>query len=320
MTMPETPIADQALDWTIRLRDPAFDGWDAFETWLAASPAHADAYHAMAAADADLDAVFAAQPAPKLGAPRPLVAAAPPRRRAAPRAWFGTAIAASLAVLIGSAVYDRRADPYVIETPAGVTRAIVLADGSRLDINGGTRIELDRRHDREAVLTRGEVLFTVVHDARRPFEVAVGSAKLVDVGTVFNVVREAGVTDVGVAEGAVVFNPAAEAVQLTAGRGLKAVDGAAQIQLSDRAPADFGAWRRGQLVYSGEPLARVAADLARNLGVPVTADAAVAGRPFRGVISLGNRDPATVMPGLGPLLDATVVEVDGGWRLAKALP
>ncbi len=321
MTMPNTPIDDQARDWIIRLRDPAFDRWEALELWLAADAGHAEAYHAMAVADADLDAIFAAEQAAR---PIPATAApargAAPRRRVAARAWFGSAVAASLAVVVGTALFERRADPYVIETPVGVTRAVVLADGSRLDINGGARIELDRRHDREAVLTRGEVLFSVVHDADRPFEIAVGGAKLVDIGTVFNVVREMGVTEVGVAEGAVVFNPAAEAVKLTAGRSLKAVDGAQKLQLSDRAPGDFGAWHRGQLVYDGDPLARVAADLARNLGVPVTADAAVAGRAFRGVISLGSRDPAVVMPGLGPLLDVSVVKAGGGWRLAKAIP
>jgi transmembrane sensor len=321
MTMPNSPIDDQALDWIIRLRDPAFDRWEAFELWLAADPAHADAYQAMAVADADLDAIFAAEPA----TPRPMPASNDPspglrRRRIPARAWLGSAVAASLAVVVGTAVFERRADPYVIETPAGVTRVVVLADGSRLDINGGTRIELDRRHDREAVLTRGEVLFSVVHDANRPFEVAVGGARLVDVGTVFNVVREAGVTEVGVAEGAVVFNPELEEVKLAAGRGLRAVDGEQKLQLSDRAPGDFGAWRRGQLVYDGDPLARVAADLTRNLGVPVTADAAVAGRPFRGVISLGNRDPVVVMPGLGPLLDVSIVKQGGGWRLVKTLP
>ena len=313
MTMTTGAINAQAIDWIILLRDPGFDGWEAFEAWLAADPAHADVYQAMAVADADVAATLA-------DAPVPLRPAAPvPVRRCIPaRRWLGGAIAASLAVVTSYAVFERRAEPYVIETAAGVTRSLVLADGTRLDINGGTRIELDRKHVREAVLTRGEVLFSVVHDAGHPFQVAVGDAKLVDVGTVFNVVREAGVTNVGVVEGAVVFNPASDAVRLAAGHGLRAADGSGKIVVSERSAADFGAWRTGQLVYAGEPLADVAADLARNLGVPVVAAADVGGRPFRGVISLGSRDAEKVMPGLAAVLDVHVERHAAGWRLTKA--
>ena len=48
-------IRDQALDWVIRLRDPGFDGWEDFHVWLAADPAHADVYHALALAEEDLE-------------------------------------------------------------------------------------------------------------------------------------------------------------------------------------------------------------------------------------------------------------------------
>ena len=308
MTMVEhTDIDDQALDWVIRLRAVAFDDWETFAAWLAVDPAHAAAYHAMAAADADMAELLASVPRP--------VIATPVRQPVRTRRWFGGAVAASVAVIAGFAVLQQRSDPYLVETAAGVLRSIALADGSRIDVNGGSRLTLDRKHPREAALERGEVAFTVVHDASRPFRVSVGDATLVDIGTVFNVVRAGGATTVGVAEGAVVYNPGREAVQLVAGDVLHARDGDGRIVVGKIAATQVASWRTGRLVYDGASLAQVAADLSRNLGVSVVADRDVAGRQFRGVISLG-KDRSRVMAGLGPLLGVHVIQDHGAWRLS----
>ena len=45
---------EAALDWLVRTNDPEFDRWDEFTAWLEESPANADAYHALAAGEADL--------------------------------------------------------------------------------------------------------------------------------------------------------------------------------------------------------------------------------------------------------------------------
>lgn len=304
-------ITDAALDWVIRLRDPGFDAWEAFETWLSADPAHANAYQAMAAADADMAAIVSAIPQP-----RPLVSSQPRRNL---RPWFGGAIAASLAAVAGFAVLQTRPDPYVIETPAGTPRSVTLADGTRLDLNGGTTLLLDRRQPRRAVLANGEVVFTVVHDDRRPFRVDVGMASLIDVGTIFNVSRAGPLTTVAVSEGAVVFNPDREAVHLPAGRSLRAVDGARSLLVANTPTATIGSWRKGQLFYQGAPLSDVAADLSRNLGLTIIADPAIAARPFRGVISVadgGQAPPA----GLGALLGVQVVRDGEKWRLVQKSP
>ena len=310
MTMAEhTAIDDQALDWVIRLRTVGFADWEAFEAWLSVDPAHAAAYHSMAADDADMAELLASAPQP-----RPVVAM-PARHRLRTRRWFGGAIAASIAVVGGFVVVQQRPDPYVIETAAGVPRNITLADGSRIDLNGGSRLTLDHKHPRQAGLDRGEVTFTVVHDAARPFRVSVGDAMLVDVGTVFNVTRLGGATTVGVAEGAVVYNPGREAVQLIAGEVLHARDGEGRIVVSKTAATQIASWRTGRLIYDGASLAQVAADLSRNLGVSVVADRDVAGRQFRGVISFG-KDRSMTMAGLGPLLGVHVIQNHGAWRLS----
>ena len=306
MTDPRSSIDDAALYWVIRQRAPDFFAWEEFTAWLEADPGHAAAYQAVAVADQDIAAVLATQ------VPRPVVTHRPTRR-----AWLGGALAASLVAVASVAVLDRRADPFVVETAAGVPRSMTLAGGTRIDLNGGTRLTLDRNDPRHAVLDRGEVLFTVAHDAARPFRVEVGDATLIDVGTVFNVARDNGATTVAVAEGAVIYNPDREAVRLTPGKSLRAVDSEPRLVLGEALPADIGGWRRRRLVYDGTPLSEVAADLSRNLGIAVVESPEVARQRFRGVINLGaNRSVAQ----LGPLLDVRVRAVGGRWVLSPKTP
>lgn len=308
-------IEDQALDWVIRQRDPAFDDWEPFTAWLSADPRHADVYQAMAVADADM-AEIVARPMPR---PLPVKPAPAPVRGVGRRRWLGGALAASLVAAFGIGVLVPRSDPYVIETAPGQHRTIALKDGSRIDLNGGTRMTLDRNDGRIAVLERGEAAFTVIHNERDPFEVRVGDALLRDVGTAFNVVRTGGVTAVQVSEGAVVYNPDNEAVTLPAGRTLRADDDGTRLVVGEIQPGLIAAWREGRLVYDGAPLADVAADLSRNLGIPIATAPDVAARPIRAVITL-DRDQDAVMRRLGPLLDVEARRAGRGWMLTARSP
>ena len=302
-------IEDEATGWVIRQRDPAFADWDGFTEWMERGPAYAAAYQAAAVADQDM-ADLLARPAP-----RPIAAPAPPRRSVGRRAWIGGAVAASLAGVIGWQVIERQPQPYAIETLPGTRRTVTLPEGTVVKLNGATRLTLDGKDPRHAVLERGEALFAVVHDAARPFEVAVGDATLLDVGTRFTVLREGGTTEVQVSEGAVVYNPKAEAVRLDPGRTLRAVDGQGEVTLGTVAPERVAGWASGRLVYDGQPLATVAADLARYSGRPVTVAPAIAARPFHGALNLGtDADLAK----LGPLLDVHVRRDGAGWALSPA--
>ncbi|ATE66475.1 FecR family protein [Rhizorhabdus dicambivorans] len=301
---------DAAIDWIVRLRDPGFDGWEAFGAWLAADPAHAEAYHRLALADQDMGDLVKAVPAPVVA---PVVGLPPVRRTITRRTWLGGAIAASVAGLIGFGVIERQPAFYPVETAPGVRRTVTLEDGSRIALNGGTRVLLDRKDARFATLERGEALFDVVHDDDAPFKVAVGDATLVDVGTRFNVLREGKVTAVQVAEGAVIYNPDNEAVRLDAGQALRALDGDAHLQLAAVSPAAVAGWREGRLIYDGQPMTEIAADLARWSGQPVRADPRLAERRFRGVLSLGDGDDIVR---LAPLLDVDVRRDGGTWILA----
>lgn len=310
MTDERASTEEQALDWVIRQRDPGFTDWEAFTAWLEQDPEHAAAYDAVAIADENAGALLLAPPR------APLVAATPAPARGLPtrRAFGGWALAASLAAVLGFTVLGG-GSTYVIETAPGEQRSLMLADGSRIDMNGATRLTLDRDDVRLAELDRGEALFTVVHDERKPFRVQTGGAVLLDVGTVFNVTRAAGTTEVAVSEGAVVYNPRQEALRLDPGRKLRVADGGGAPALSNIPPADVAAWRSGRLIYLGTPIAVIAADLSRNLGIAVEASPAVAERRFSGVIML-DKDPERLFARLSPLLAVSARREERGWVLA----
>lgn len=309
-----------ALDWVIRMRDPGFEGWDEFEAWLGADPAHADVYHRLAIADQDMADLLADAPMPTAAPAMPEELPSnvvPLRRSISRRTWLSGAIAASVAGIIGFGVIERQPALYQIETAPGLQRTITLDDGSRIALNGGTRITLDRKDPRYATLDRGEALFDVVHDDDAPFKVRVGDATLIDVGTKFNVVRDGKVTAVQVSEGAVIYNPESEAVRLDAGRRLRAVDGDPHIELAAVAPVAVAGWREGRLIYDGQTMADVAADLSRWSGETVRADPRVAGQRFRGVLSLGKNDDVA---GLASLLDVDVRRSGREWILSPRNP
>jgi transmembrane sensor len=305
-------IEEEAIGWVVRLRDAGPDDWETFTAWLEADPAHAAAYEEMALADADLDALRPSAPTPS--APAWLAPEAPARRRWATRRTFlGGAIAAALVGMIGYGALAPDGSVYGVETRAGERRTVALADGSRVELNGGTRLMLDRDRPRFARIDHGEALFTIVHDPADPFEVAAGDDLLRDVGTIFNVEREQDLLEVGVAEGAVLFNPDGEAVALDPGTGLRRRAGR-PLELLRREPDAVTGWREGRLSYASATIGEVATDLGRNLGVPVTAGPDVAQRTFTGIIML-DRDPASAIDRAARVLGVGAQRAGEGWTL-----
>jgi transmembrane sensor len=304
-----------ALDWVIRQRDPDFSDWDAFTDWLAADPAHGDAYHEVAALDADLAGLPPAQEPAQLPEDAGNVVAFP--RRANRRAWLSGAVAATLVGLVGYATLrDAAPDSYRIETAMGETRVIALADGSRISINGGTAMVLSHDEPRRATLERGQALFTVVHRADAPFRVKVGEAELVDVGTVFDVIRGDGETRVAVSEGAVAYTSDSGNIRVDAGRRLVVRETTRDADLTRVDPAAVGGWRSGQLVYDGASLAQVAAEISRTTGVTIRTTAETADIAFRGAVQTGT--PAEKLVADLAALSGTRARRDAeGWTLSR---
>lgn len=306
MSPADPSLLDEAATRVVRTRDPAFRDWEALTLWLEADALRNDAYEA--ALDAH-DAAGLLLPAPVEPA---LPVALAGRRRRWP--FAGAALAAALASLIGTPFLLGRHDRYAVTTAAGEQRAVRLPDGSVIAMNGDTRITLDRKAPRRARLDAGEASFSIVHDEADPFVVEAGGTKIQDVGTVFDVVRQADATDVAVAQGAVVYDPRGAGVKLTAGRTLHDPD-AGPIEIGD-APSDaIGAWRRGRLIYRDAPLGVVAGDLARATGDRIAVDPALAARGFTGTIEIRGVDRAALPERLARLAAARARHVGGGWLL-----
>jgi len=299
-------VEEAAIAWLIRLRDGGAEDWERFTAWLEADPEHAAVYDEVALADDALGALPPAAPLPAANDE------APPQRSFGRRTFLGWSVAAALVATTGYLTLHQQADLYAIETGPGQRRSIDLADGSRIDLNGSTRIVLDRENVRFASLAEGEALFTMAHDPSRPFRVEAGDAEIRVVGTVFNVVHAGGEVEVAVAEGAVLFNPGREAVSLSAGMALRSAGGRLARVREDAAAV--GGWRESRLSYSSATTARIAADLSRNLGVPVRAGPEVAGRRFSGVIVL-DEDRERLFRRVAALLGVDARRSGEGWLL-----
>jgi transmembrane sensor len=297
------PIQDEALTWVIRLRDEDFDDWSGFEAWLAADPERASAYHEIAGVDRGMDGLLAAAPFTA-------------RKR---RSWRIPAaalagVAAVLVALVSANLLVGRARPYDVVTKPGERLEIALADGTRIALNGDTALALDRADPRSVELRRGEAFFAVRHDAAHPFAVTVGESRIVDVGTSFDVLRESGSTALQVAEGSVRYEGTAGAVPLAAGERLRVGDRERMAERGTVQPDEVAGWRRGTFYYSGQPLAHVAADLARFTGVRVRVSRELSVRPFSGVVAV--TDPNDLGQ-LGPLFRAVVRREGAGWLISS---
>ncbi len=323
----DSKIAEQAVSWHLRLQDADELVWASFADWLEADPRHNEAYEAVADGDERLAQSLRAARFPV--APRTLddafatveyaetlnTAAEPDRVRR--MAWRWGALAASIAV-VGALAFQQIAPDrgsYAIETAPGEMRTIALADGSEIMLNGHSRIVLDRNDPRTAELASGEARFKIEHDENDPFTVIAEDSRLVDIGTVFNVVHSGGQLQVGVAEGAVRFEGYSKSIELRTGDLLSARSGE-EPRISRKPVAAIGSWAQGALVYDNAPLGIVSEDLSRSLGVTFILSPAMRSRPFSGVIQIEGGKEATRMR-LEEILGVSIAAKGTSWTVKQ---
>ena len=308
-------IEADAIQWHIRLRDGGDAVWEAFAEWLAEDPRHPHAYDTVEQADLAIEplldhVIFREAANDSDGEPE-----APARMT---RRWavLGGALAASLAaalVLVPQLTSSR----YEIATPPGGRQVVTLDPTTQVVLNGSTRMTFDHDDPRFAALAQGEALFRVRHDPAKPFTLELGQNQVVDLGTVFNVVREGQHLRVAVAEGKVVYNPHRDAISLDAGQTLVAEEGSSTVQVAPIATGAVGSWEKGRLVYTQAPMSRVAADLARTLGVRIIVAPSLADRPFSGSITLDGKGPEQFRR-LELALNVAMESGTDGWTMRRA--
>ena len=289
MAVEAANIVDRAIDWHLRQAEMSDDDWRAFVTWLEADPAHAQAFDAVA-----LDMTLLAEradlyPAPAAPIERQQVAPARPRRI---WAWAGggiaVAAAASLTLMIAPTGSSGGAS-YAVETKPGERQTVALVDGTKIELNGATRLILDNANPRVATLEAGEATFHVRHDPRDPFTLHSGTLTVQDMGTVFNVERDGARFDVQVAEGSVLFQPKQQALTLQAGAAVSAREDLGSIAVTKIDVAKVGMWRSGAVVFSGEPFGRVTTAIRRIDGAILSVEPSLSQRPFTGMVRLSGK-------------------------------
>jgi transmembrane sensor len=126
-----------------------------------------------------------------------------------------------LAVIFGGAAAFYRSSISVYETSTGEQRFMNLVDGSTVQLNSQSKIEVRyTAAERAVTLLRGEALFHVAKDRSRPFIVSAGGTRVRAVGTEFDVYKKPAATIVSVLEGRV------EVMSGPPQRGRDAVNGA----------------------------------------------------------------------------------------------
>lgn len=204
-----------------------------------------------------------------------------------------------------------------VRVAVGAQRELVLADGSQVLLDSGSRLQIERHlRSRQLELLEGQARFTVVHvDA--PFIVHSQGVRVRDIGTVFDVRSDVRGVRVGVLEGAVEVGIGHGAVQpLRAGQQLLAAAGElGEVQAV--ASGAMEAWRSSVLRFDGTPMRDAIVDLQRYSEVPLRlADERTGGLRLSG--EFDSRQVRALLEQLPAVLPVTVVRAaDGGLVIGR---
>lgn len=299
---------EEAADWIDRLGELGDAELQDLRAWLRASDANAQAFERMRRTLLDPALLQAAEQVRGAPAMAPVTARA--RRTTAVGLLHGrrplrlALVAASLvaavvaAVVIGRQVVVDRPEPALqLATAVGARSDYRLEDASVVHLNADSRVSVRfSRAARDVALQKGDAMFDVAKNARRPFIVQAGNAAVTAVGTSFEVDRLDDAVEVRVFEGVVrVTRPEGPAYLARRGEWLRLAAG--QPAVSGRfAPALDETWRSDWLVADQMPLKDVVARLNRySRERIVVADARTGELKVTGRFRLSRADDAVAM-------------------------
>lgn len=309
----QTTVRDDAARWFVRLQEPAVsaDEQQRFDAWLNQHPQHRDEFQL-------LQGLWSA--ADLLPAPRLKALAETPLTRRERRPLLRYAVAASvLAVALGLGLFSGLNHPggYRAEfaTALGERKHVALPDGSVIDLNSRSRLQVRYEKDRRVIeLSEGEAMFSVAHDTSRPFVVESGHGKVTVTGTRFDVRRDVTQTRVAVEQGTVNVQgrdaPDNQIISLTAGLGTY-VDAQGKVAAAYAVnAAELTAWRSGKLVFNNASLSEVAAEVSRYRDKPLTVgNPAVASLRLTSVFKSDNTDALLkALPSILPVAVRTLAD------------
>jgi transmembrane sensor len=273
-----TTAREEAARWFARLQGAGPDHPDRgrFEAWLAADPAHAAEYAAIADVWSDFESPQRLRDL--AGAMERESAAAAWRSRERRKFLKRGTLAVALTAGAGAAGLHGwqfwqglPVMQFTARTGTGETGRQELPDGSRILLGADTRIEVAySRNRRSIILVHGDAIFDVAHDPDRPFVVEGGLARATVLGTRFAVNRGPSRLRVSVERGRVQVDDGLGSLPILLEAGQVAeVDRGTPLHRLVAAATDGFAWQRGMLVFDDATLEEIAASLSRYRRVPV---------------------------------------------------
>ncbi|KAE9652057.1 DUF4880 domain-containing protein [Pseudomonas sp. PB105] len=304
-------IVEQASEWLMLQWGGELQGdqRQAFAQWQAADPEHRRAWQRLQQLQHTLGGV------PTHSA-RAVLRDTPDTQRRAALKLLGLLLAAG-----GSGVLVQRSEPWQAafaeyRTRTGEIRHVTLSDGTRLDLNSDSAVDLRfSASERRVRLVRGEILLTSGQDPSRPLIVETPAGDVQALGTRFAVRELPDGSRVDLYEGRVRVSPLhGTAVQMQAGESLwfNAGQSCALPGLS----ANTSSWTEHRLIAERQPLGEFVAQLSRYRPGLLRCDQAVAGLLLTGVFPLDNTD--AILAALERSLPVQVQAVTRYWVTIKA--
>lgn len=301
----EEDIEQQAADWLLCLDDehkPSKTELKQLTDWVQRSPAHKEQLQRLAQYwhCANLPADLSPSPSGNESTNSKPSARSTGNlfHRLINNSWqatasLGAALTITAAVALGLFMDDSSgiSGNGIYETRTGEQNSITLTDGSVIQLNTGSRIHVNFvDQQRTLSLIAGEVHFQVAKDETRPFIVKAGEGLVRAVGTAFSVRLHPEALKVVVDEGKVALATSLDAPSsdrlvtvkrsidrgyLVQGQTVEFVPDASTglgneiQQLKQNDLEQQLAWRKGVLLFSGEPLAEVIAEVNRYTSLEI---------------------------------------------------
>lgn len=158
----------------------------------------------------------------------------------------------------------------VLTTPHNATAQVLLADGTEVMLNAGSRLVYPQKFsgNKREIRLLGEAYFKVHHDASRPFIVHVNGVATKVLGTEFNVrAYDRSNTHVTLLQGSVQVSASASSARIKPGE--DALFNGAKLRVNEVDTEAFTAWTQGEFYFDNESLVDIATQIGRWYNVSV---------------------------------------------------
>ncbi|MBW9334791.1 DUF4880 domain-containing protein [Herbaspirillum sp. RU 5E] len=312
--VPGDDVVMAAIDWMVRLQSGSATDHDheACRRWRAEQPQHELAWQRLQSLSERVGSLPRALAHGSIGA-------SPTRARNNRRFAIKT-----LCVLTGTgllAASAARWSPWQAwmagySTRTGERRRVTLADGTVLQLNSGTAVDVSLDGQQRLVrLHRGEVLITTGHEERvpsRPFLVQTRLGQARALGTRFRLRDAEEGMRLAVYEGAVEFRSQNENTPIRVDAGREGLfDAQGLVGRLSAANEEAIAWTEGVIVADRMPLGQLVAELDRYLPGKLRCDPAVADLTISGVFPLDQ--PARILAAIARTLPVRVDSFTEYW-------